>query len=71
VSGDASLSPIPAITKCNSCGGPARLDHLSPDLTAPIDRVVYRCASCSALTVVDRPRRPPSASAPNPDHLVS
>jgi hypothetical protein len=61
VTGERGVAPIPAITKCRACGAPARLDHLSPDMTKPIDHVVYRCTSCSALTVVDRPQRPPAA----------
>jgi hypothetical protein len=53
-----NLAPIAAISKCDFCGGTARLDHLRPDPVKPLDHFVYRCASCSGFTIVERPRPP-------------
>jgi hypothetical protein len=50
------ITPIAALAKCGVCGAPARLDHLRPDPVHPVDHFVYRCTSCSAFTIVERPR---------------
>jgi rRNA maturation protein Nop10 len=58
----AGVSPFASAAKCGACGGPARLDHIVPHPTEPIDRYVYRCTRCKELTVIDRPRGSPPPS---------